>query len=124
MTEPDCSPLTVHQIFQSLLHNEASTNVLEKLAGSPKSPRLDAPPAKNTIRFIENDQNNHREKYDGHRWRLVCTWAQEECKNLAYSHQLCPKHNAIRLNKEPKKKKRKLLTAHASMPICNNLFLN
>lgn len=75
------------------------------------------PPMKNSIRYKENDPSNHREKYDGHRWRLVCTWPGDECRNLAYTWKLCPKHNALRKNKPVRtSRKTKLQPKSISIP--------
>ena len=51
-------------------------------------------PMKNSIRFIDNNQNNFREKFNGEKWKLVCTWKKDICTNFAHSNQLCDKHNA------------------------------
>ncbi|CAF1343573.1 unnamed protein product [Rotaria magnacalcarata] len=123
MSQSHCSPLAVHRIFQSLLSEPTRSNSFQKLAESPRTPHshLTSPPAKHTIRYIENDQNNRREKYDGRRWRLACTWDVYACTNLAGSRQLCSKHNAIRLNKVlPKNKKRKSLSTNLSLPIISH----
>jgi hypothetical protein len=74
-------------------------------------------PLKNAIRSIENDPHQRREKFDGNRWRLACTWNLHECTNLAYAYQLCTKHNAERKNKQRKYTKRTCLTTSASLPI-------
>ena len=55
------------------------------------------------IRFIEYDLDRRREKYDGSRWRLVCTWNDGDCTNFAYSCKLCKRHNALRRNQPPRK---------------------
>jgi hypothetical protein len=127
------SPSVVHEIFRSLLSETPPTNTSttshQRLPAPPPATTttttepLTAPPPKNSIRYIENDQNNRREKYDGHRWRLVCIWNTNECTNLAYySHQLCGKHNALRRNKEFPSRKRKPLLTHTSLPISNISF--
>jgi hypothetical protein len=118
-------------MFRSLLantspSNSSATSHQRLSASTTTAPEpLTAPPPKNSIRYIENDQNNRREKYDGHRWRLACTW-NNECTNLAYSSQLCAKHNALRRNKELPTRKRKPLLTHASLPISKILpfFVN
>ena len=85
---------------------------------TPATPRLlTSPPRKNTIRLVENDQNNRREKYDGSRWRLVCVGNDNECTNLAYARGLCGKHYTQQRSTEPPPaKKRKLLVHHFSVP--------
>lgn len=130
MNQATCSPSLVHKVFHSLLAGTESPNPsstseknTSELTETPQQQRLTAPPAKNSIRFMEGDQNGRREKYDGCRWRLVCTWNTHECTNIAYSYQLCTKHNSIRRNKEPPKRKRKPLLAHISLPISKNYFL-
>jgi len=121
------SPLAVQEMFRSLLADETPSNNSatshQRLPAPTTTEVLTAPPPKNSIRYIENDQNNRREKYDGHRWRLVCTWNLNECTNLAYHHQLCNKHNILRRNKEVPTKKRKPLHTHTSLPISKNFFL-
>jgi hypothetical protein len=135
MSQLNCSALTVHEVFQSLLAStdpsrssvashqrpsaSTSTATTPKPLTSTATAPLTSPPRKNSIRYIDNDQNNHREKYDGSRWRLACTWNIQECTNLAYTHQLCYKHNAVRRNKEIPKRKRKPLFVHLSLPISN-----
>jgi hypothetical protein len=121
MNQPSCSRKAVQDIFHSLLSNQDSSNsVTTSQQSLPPSTRpLTKPPAKNDIRFIENDQNSRREKYDGCRWRLVCTWNVYECTNIAQGYQICSKHLAQRRNKEPPKKKRKPLINHLSLPISN-----
>ena len=139
--------MRVHELFHSLLTNTNLSNSSatshprlstsanpqprlstsaapqHRLSTATTAPQpLSAPPAKHSIRRIENDQNNRREKYDGCRWRLVCTWNTDECTNLAYAHQLCAKHNALRRNKQLPKQYRKPLLAHASLPISNVTF--
>lgn len=53
------------------------------------------PPKINSIRFIDNDENNCREKYNGNCWKLVCIWNDDQCTNFAVSNKLlCTKHNA------------------------------
>ncbi|UJR27600.1 hypothetical protein I4U23_008881 [Adineta vaga] len=122
---PTCSPSAVDQLFRSLLQGTSSFVNPNRLTTSatttlpPPQQPLTSPPLKNTIRFIENDQNNRREKYDGCRWRLVCTWQQNECTNLSHARQLCTKHNALQRNKELPKRKRKPLLTNASLPILN-----
>jgi len=131
MSTSNCSPAVVHEIFRSLLSNTASSNAsatspqrLSTATTTTPQP-LTSPPPKNSIRYIENDQNGRREKYDGHRWRLVCTWNIHECTNLAYySHQLCSKHSALRRNKELPKRKRKPLLTHSSLPIMSQYNQN
>ena len=124
MNSSNCSPLLVEQLFRSLLSNSNSATTNQQRVSIPTSSPglLTSPPPKNSIRCIENDQNGRREKYDGRRWRLVCTWNKHECTNLAYSRQLCCKHNALRRNKELPKKKRKPLLTHTSLPI-SKIFL-
>jgi len=78
---------------------------------------LTSPPRKNTIRPIENDQNNRREKYDGSRWRSVCSADNNQCRNVVYIRDLCQKHHLIQRTSEPPKKKPKLLQHHFSMPM-------
>ncbi|CAF0802863.1 unnamed protein product [Adineta ricciae] len=120
LTTTTCSPVMVDQIFRSLLQNNPrSDNV--RMTTSETRPPLTSPPAKNTIRFIENDQNNRREKYDGYRWRLVCTWNIYDCTNLAGTRQLCGKHNAMQRHKEVPKKKRPPLLTTISLPVGNHL---
>jgi len=122
MSSSDCSPKAVQEYFRSLLSDPAPSNsstTPQRLTTSTTPQPLTSPPAKNFIRFIENDQNNRREKYDGHRWRLVCTWNMFQCTNIAFSYQLCAKHNAQRRNKELPKKKRNPLLTHSSLPIMN-----
>lgn len=81
------------------------------------APRLlTSPPRKNTVRSIENDQNNRREKYDGSRWRLVCFADNNQCNNVVYNRDLCLKHYNIQRVSEPPKKKRKLLLHQFSLP--------
>lgn len=122
MHPTNCSPLFVQEMFRSLLRTTPSpgpsTVSHQKLSLSTTPKRLTSPPPKNSIRYIENDQNNRREKYDGHRWRLVCTWPGHECTNLAYTRQLCNKHNALQRNKELPKRKKKPLFTNLSLPIC------
>ncbi|CAF2349527.1 unnamed protein product [Rotaria sp. Silwood2] len=128
MNPSNCSPLLVQKMFQSLLSSTTSpispTSSHQKLAAATTSQPLTSPPSKNSIRYIENDQNGRREKYDGHRWRLACTWNTYECTNIAYSNQLCNKHNALRRNKELPKRKRKPLLTHTSLPIMNQYNAN
>ncbi|CAF1168120.1 unnamed protein product [Rotaria sordida] len=122
MNPSNCSPLLVHKMFQSLLSNptsDSSNMSHQRLSASTTTQTLTSPPAKNSIRYIENDQNGRREKYDGYRWRLVCTWNTYECTNIACSYQFCTKHNALRRNKELPKRKRKPLITHSSLPIMN-----
>ncbi|CAF3433371.1 unnamed protein product [Rotaria sp. Silwood1] len=123
MNSSNCSPLLVQKMFQSLLSNPTTSNTSttshQNLPAPTTSRPLTSPPKKNSIRLIENDQNGRREKYDGYRWRLVCTWHLCECTNIAYSYQLCAKHNALRRNKELPKRKRKPLLTHSSLPIMN-----
>lgn len=124
MNPPKCSPSVVQEIFRSLLADRTPSvhSVVpdQRTSTSSTTPLLTAPPPKNSIRFIENDQNNFREKYDGCRWRPVCTWHKDVlCTNLAYTRQLCHKHNAIRRNKEESKRKKKPLICHLSLPIIN-----
>ncbi len=120
------SPLAVQEIFRSLLSDKGPSNSSstsdQRLSTSTAPEVLAAPPPKHSIRYIENDQNGRREKYDGHRWRLVCTWNINECTNLAYYYQLCNKHNILRRNKEGSTKKRKPLLTHSSLPISNTCF--
>jgi hypothetical protein len=128
MNPSNCSPGIVREIFQALLTNKnvpTTTDQRTSTNTTTTTPTLlTAPPPKNSIRFIENDQNNRREKYDGYRWRLVCTW-NNECQNLAASVQLCCKHNAIRRNKAPYIRKKKQLATHSSLPISMiSLFSN
>ena len=85
-------PCAIRAIFHELL----------KPAESPRT--LIMAPTRNSIRYIENDPEQRREKYDGSRWRLACTWNRTECTNLAYAYQLCSKHNDIRRNKLPRPK--------------------
>ena len=85
-------PCAIRAIFHELL----------KPAESPLP--LIMAPTRNSIRYIENDPEQRREKYDGSRWRLACTWNRTECNNLAYAYQLCSKHNDIRRNKLPRPK--------------------
>ncbi|UJR21678.1 hypothetical protein I4U23_024755 [Adineta vaga] len=47
------------------------------------------------IRYIKNDQNNHREKYNGWHWKLVCTWNQSICQNFAVKNKLCQRNNQL-----------------------------
>ncbi len=118
MNPSHCSPLVVQEMFRSLLANTSSTTAHQRLSTSTTAQEpLTSPPAKQSIRFIENDENNRREKYDGHRWRLVCTWNVNECTNLAYSHQICSKHNSLRRHNVLPKRKRKPLNTHSSLPI-------
>jgi len=124
MNPTNHSAVTVSKIFQALLKNSNSATSHQRPSTPPPPPpstTLTAPPPKNSIRFIENDQNNRREKYDGYRWRLVCIW-NDECTNLASSYQLCNKHNAIRRNKEPPTRKKKPLITHTSLPISEISF--
>jgi hypothetical protein len=115
------TPVLVHEIFRSLLQSYNAPNLISP-PNLTSPPRLTSPPKKHTIRYIENDGNNRREKYDGCRWRLTCTWHEYECSNLAYTCQLCPKHNAQRRNKIIPPKKKKHLVAFASLPTSNFLF--
>lgn len=122
MNPQKCSPSVVQEIFRSLLADRTPSvhSVVpgQRTSTSSTTPLLTAPPPKNSIRFIENDQNNFREKYDGCRWRPVCTWHKEVlCTNLAFTRQLCHKHNVIRRNKEESKRKKKPLICHLSLPI-------
>lgn len=119
MNSTACSPSFVQEMFRSLLDNTPSTSSHQRLSISATPQPLTTPPVKNSIRYIDNDQNNRREKYDGHRWRLACTWHIEECTNLAYTRQLCAKHNALQRNKVLRRKKRKPLLTHMSLPILN-----
>ena len=84
------------------------------------------PPAKNDIRYIKHDPQNRRQKYDGCRWRLACTWSEYPCENLAYTNLLCPKHNAQSLKKATRKKSRKssapLLPLPKSSSSLNDFF--
>jgi hypothetical protein len=116
MNPSNCSSVTVRKLFHALLTNENSATPGQRSSTAAPPVTLTAPPPKNSIRFIENDQNNRREKYDGYRWRLVCTW-NDECTNLAAYYQLCVKHNAIRRNKNPATRKKKPLDTHSSLPI-------
>ena len=118
MNPPNCPSVNVRELFQALLTNRSPESTDQRLSTSHT---LTGPPPKNSIRFIENDQNNRREKYDGHRWRLVCTW-DPMCTNLAYTRQLCGKHNLLRRNKEVPTQKRKPLIAHLSLPISTISF--
>lgn len=111
----------VDQIFRSLLQNNSPRPDNARMTTTDERPPLTSPPMKNTIRFIENDQNNRREKYDGCRWRLVCTWNTHNCTNIAGARQLCQKHNAIHRHKEPPKKKRPPLLTTISLPVGNHL---
>ena len=90
-------PCAIRAIFHELLNP----------AESP--PPLTLVPTKNSVRFIENDPEQRREKFDGSRWRLACTWNRTECTNLAYTHQLCTKHNNIRRNKPVRPKVKQTL---------------
>jgi hypothetical protein len=118
MHPSNCSPLVVKEMFRSLLCSTSSSNTDQRSSVSTTPQPLAAPPAKNSIRYIEHDQNNRREKYDGHRWRPVCTWNVNECTNIMHARQLCAKHNALQRNKELPKKKKKLLFTNLSLPNC------
>ena len=119
MTSTNCTSAHVKEIFQALLTNTLTTP--QPNPPAPRSPRLTSPPPKNSIRLIEHDVHNRREKYDGRRWRLVCVW-DGQCPNIAVSSKLCVKHNAIRRNKEPPSRKKKSSHARSSLPI-SKMFL-
>ena len=118
----------VKELFHALLTNTTSQANI-KASSSPAAPAatptqglLTEPPPKHLVRFIENDSNNRREKYDGRRWRLVCTW-DDECRNVAGSYQLCKKHNNMRKSKEPQGHKPKPSNARSSLPNSKISFL-
>lgn len=119
MNPSNRSSVAVRELFQSLL--TSSTAQPRLVASTTPAARLTSPPPKQSIRFIENDPSNRREKYDGRRWRLVCTW-DELCTNLAAHCQLCQKHNSFRKNKQLPTRKRKVLSAHSSLPISKVSF--
>jgi hypothetical protein len=87
------NPECVDQFFHYLIQAYRSRNTLSTLPPSPP------PPEKDSIRFIDNDQNNYREKYNGDCWKLVCTWNDNECTDFAILNKLCNKHNAENQNK-------------------------
>ena len=120
-----CSPLLVHELFRSLLSGAVPPDTAMASQPSPTntSPRLTSPPKKNTIRFISNDPHNRREKYDGSRWRRVCTWNECLCTNLAYSNLLCARHNTQQRNREWQTKQGKAIAARVSLPISKIAFV-
>jgi hypothetical protein len=115
--------MLVHEIFRSLLANTNGNNALNtsqplpmtvQSTGLPSSSSLSSsPPRKNAIRYVENGENNRREKYDGRRWRTVCSWSDDSCTNFAASRNLCLKHNG-------RQRKRKTLTPKKSTTIGYN----
>lgn len=116
MNSSNCTSVNVKELFHSLLTDStspANIKASSSPATIPPSP-LTEPPPKHLIRFIENDSNNRREKYDGRRWRLVCTW-DDECRNVAGCYKLCQKHNNIRKSKEPQGQKRKSTNERSSL---------
>lgn len=119
MNSSNRSSVNVKELFHSLLTNttpQANIKASSSPAATATTPGLlTEPPPKNLVRFIENDSNNRREKYDGRRWRLVCTW-DNECINIAGYYQLCKKHNNVRKSKEPQGQKRKPSNARSSLP--------
>jgi len=104
---PEC----VDQFFLCLLQAYDSRGTLSTLPARS--------PEKYSIRFITNDQNNYREKYDGDCWRLVCTWNDNECNNFAISNKLCNKHNTQRQNEISSSTSSPL---HSSLPNSKILF--
>lgn len=117
MISSNCTSNPVKELFDSLLIN---TNVQPDPpppppSTLPQSPRLTSPPPKNFIRRIQNDDRKRREKYDGCRWRLVCTW-NDDCQNIACTSQLCKKHHMIRKGKDPTARKSKPVPARSSLP--------
>lgn len=111
--------VNVGEIFRSLLLNPSASSSHQYLSPSTTpEPLLAQPPAKHSLRFIENDPKKRREKYDGCRWRAVCFWNVDQCTNLAgFSDDLCYKHHAFKLNKPPRQRNRKQLLSRASLPI-------
>jgi len=96
MTSTETStPECVNQFFHYLLQACISKRSLSTLR-SPLPPP--PPPEKGSIRFILNDQNNYREKYNGDSWKLVCTWNNNTCTNFAISNKLCNEHNMQKQN--------------------------
>ena len=90
------SPLTIHDLFRSLLaqrtsENESSPPQSPVARSLISSPNVLNQPKRNTIRVID-DQNRRREKFDGARWRSVCIWPNDECSNFAWVGGLCKKH--------------------------------
>lgn len=116
MTSFDSTPLNLTDIYQTFLQTTPlGTHQYLSPSSTPES--LPAPPPKNSIRFIENDQNRHREKYDGRQWRALCIWKINKCTNIGYnSHKLCRKHYLITFNNVIPQRKRKPLTTHTSLP--------
>lgn len=108
-----CSPLLVQDLFRALLAHKSPSNMSstnQQTLQSRNSPQLlSTPPKRNSIRYVNNDQNNSREKYDGHRWRLICNWNKNGCTNLVYYRGLCAKHYAQQKQKLPKVHKKPLI---------------
>lgn len=79
---------------------------------SPAKPTFEPTlsPQRGDIRPIKDHPLNYREKYDGYRWRLVCTWSETFCSNFMNTRRLCKRHNRLSKNDSTKQKTKNVQT--------------